>query len=139
MARAPLNLLLSLRQREADRRRQDLAACVAAESQVAEVVRSLDAAMARDREHQDASEDHLPFRDIFLAARQHLREKRRRAAVALADAEAKSQEARRQLADARLAAEAVERLIAERVLLARAKADRLAQHELDDITRVRLK
>ncbi len=139
MAREPLKLLLSVRNREADRRRQDLAQCLLAEAEAAETIRSIEAAMARDREYQESRADSCQFRDIFLAARQHLRSQRQRAAAALANAETRSETARGQLAEARLAAEAVDRLIAETTLLARVKADRLAQHELDDIARAKRK
>nr|WP_294520009.1 hypothetical protein [uncultured Rhodopila sp.] len=137
MPRDPLAVLLTLRRREVDRRRQDLATCTAAETEAAAAVRSIDAAIARDRDAGESFPDHVRFRDVFLATRQHLQADRQRAMGALAEAEARSEAARGQLAAARLAAEAVDRLIAERAAAARAEADRRAQHELDDVARVR--
>jgi|SRR5271166_3016040 len=137
MARDPLTVLMAVRQRWVDQQRQALAACLTAESAAADRIRSIDAAMARDRDLTDQFPDHLKFRDIFLATRHHLLAERRTASAALAEAGSRSEEARRTLATARLAAEAVERLIAERRLAARAEADRRSQHELEDVARVR--
>jgi hypothetical protein len=81
----------------------------------------------------------MQFRDIFLAARQHLRAARQSAMAGVAQAEALSAVSRARLAEARLAAEAVDRLIAERTASARGEADRRAQHELDDVARSRRK
>ena len=113
MPRDPLKVLLSLRQREVDRRRQDLADCLGAETEAAETVRSIDAAIAQDRDSEGGLADRMQFRDIFLAARQHLHAERQRAMAAVAEAEALSAASRARLAQARLAAEAVDRLIAE--------------------------
>ena len=136
MARDPLIVLLAVRRRSVDHQRQALAACLVAEAAAADRIRSLDEAMARDRDLTDESPDHLQFRDIFLATRRHLLAEGRTAFAALAEAGSHSAEARGHFATARLAAEAVERLIAERRLAARAEADRRSQHELDDIARV---
>jgi hypothetical protein len=135
MPRDSLNVLLLLRQQEVDRQRQELADCSAAEIRAAGTVRAIDAALARDSE--DGSADGLLFRDIVLATRQHLRAQRQHAVAALAEAEARSDDARGRLAAARLAAEAVDRLILER--RAAARAERRAQHALDDIARSRRK
>jgi len=139
MPRDALSVLLDLRRREVDRRRQDLADCMAAETEAAGTVRSIDAAIARDRDSGAGSADSMLFRDIFLAARRHLRAERQRAIAVLAEAEARSEAARERLAAARLAAEAVDRLILERTAAARANADRRAQHEMDDVARRRRK
>jgi flagellar biosynthesis chaperone FliJ len=139
MPRDALEVLRELRRRDVDRRRRELADCTAAETEAAGRVRSIDAAMARDRDSENGLADRMRFRDIFLATRQHLRSERQRAVAALAEAEARSEAARGQLAAARQAAEAVDRLILERTAAARAKADRRAQHELDDIARLRRK
>jgi hypothetical protein len=130
---------LALRRREADRQRQDLADCMAAETEAAGTLRSIDAAIARDRNSGESFPDYMQFRDIFLATREHLRAARHRAVAVLAEAEARSEAARRRLAEARLAAEAVDRLIAERAAASRAEADRRAQHELEDAARLRRK
>jgi flagellar biosynthesis chaperone FliJ len=135
MARDPLAVLLVLRQRFVDQQRQALAACLVAETAAGNTVRLLDAAMERDRDVADGVPEHLQFRDIFIATRQHLRGQRETAVTCLAGARNRSDQARENLAGARLAAEAVERLIKERTLAARAEADRRAQHELDDIAR----
>jgi flagellar biosynthesis chaperone FliJ len=95
----------------------------------------LDAAVVRDQALAETMTDPLPFRDIFIATRQHLRAEQQVSRVALAGAERQTDEARGRLAGARLAAEAVERLIAEHAAAARAEADRRAQHVLDDIAR----
>nr|WP_294547117.1 hypothetical protein [uncultured Rhodopila sp.] len=133
MPRDALKALHELRRREVDRQRLELADCRAVETEAAGTVRSIDAAIARDRDSDAALADPMLFRDIFLATRQHLWAERQRAVVALAEAEARSEAARGRLAAARLAAETVDRLILERTAAARAEADRRAQHELDDV------
>jgi flagellar biosynthesis chaperone FliJ len=135
MARDPLNVLRQLRRHAVDWRRQALADCMAGEADAASTIAALDQAVRRDAETAATFPDHQHFRDIFLAARQHLTAQRQRAEAALADAKARSELARGHLAAARLDAEAVERLIEERTLAAGAAADRRAQHELDDIAR----
>nr|WP_294512959.1 hypothetical protein [uncultured Rhodopila sp.] len=139
MPRDPLKVLLALRRREVDRQRQDLADRTAAEMQASATVRSIHAAIAQDRDGAESFPDHLQFRDLFLATRQHLQDNRQRAEAALAEAEARSETVCRRLAESRLAAEAVDRLIAERAAATRAEADRRAQHELDDAARLRRK
>jgi flagellar export protein FliJ len=135
MPRDPLNVLLAVRQRTIDQRRQALADCVMRQADAAAAVAALDAAILRDAEAAATIPDLQHFRDIFIATRQHLTSQRQRGAGALAEADARSEQARRSLAAARLDAEAVERLISERALLARTEAERRAQHELDDIAR----
>jgi flagellar biosynthesis chaperone FliJ len=135
MARDRLRTLSVVRQHAVDQQRQSLAACLREEAAVEDRIQVLDGAVRRDQALAEASPDRLLFYDIFMATRQHLRAEQQVTRTALADAGRQADEARIRLASARLAAEAVERLIAERTSIARAEADRRAQHVLDDIAR----
>jgi hypothetical protein len=137
MPREPMQVLLSIRRRAVEQARYALAACLTAESAIADKIRSLDAAMQKDHQATETWQDAHQFVELSAARREVSRAERQAAAADLAAAAERSAEVRSLVAAARTAAEAVEQLIAEREAAQRAEADRREQHVLDDIARRR--
>lgn len=137
MARDPLNVLLTVRQRTVDQSRQALATCLKAETAAVAAIRAMDAAVERERAAADRdAEDHrdTEMRSVWM---ERIRAQRVAAVANLAAAERQTAAARAVLSAARSAAQAVQRTIAERAVLALAEAEKRAQHALDDISRSR--
>jgi flagellar biosynthesis chaperone FliJ len=130
-----LRILLSVRRRSVEQARYALGACLTAEAAVADKIKALDEAMARDREASRAWQDHrqlLEMAAIRLAAMQI---ERHGVLADLTVAEGCSARARGVVAAERGAAEAVEQLIQERQTAFQAEENRREQHVLDDIAR----
>jgi flagellar biosynthesis chaperone FliJ len=137
MADDPIRLLQALRRRSVEEARQALGTCLAAEAQLAETIREIDAQSEIDlAANQDVNEAHR-FLEMF-ARRLRVREaERKAAAAALTAAQTRSDEARLFVVAARTAAEALDALIAEKAAAMQANTDRREQHALDDIARNR--
>lgn len=135
MARDPLGVLLTVRQRAVDQSRQALATCLAAETAAMAAIRSIDGAIEREREAADRRPDDHRGTEMLSAWLGRMRDQRRGAVAALAAAEGQTAAARAVLSAARASAQAVQRTIAERAALAHAEAAKREQHTLDDISR----
>ncbi len=137
MARDPLRILLGIRQRTVDEARRALAACIQAESDIADRIRSHDESIQRDSEVSAAWAESHRFHEMSALRLAALRTARRRMEADLAAAEARSATAREAVVAARSAAEAVEQLINERAAAATEEANKQEQHASDDIARTR--
>jgi flagellar export protein FliJ len=135
MARDPLRILLSMRQRAVDQARHALAARLAAEAEVADRLRSLDGSVWRDRRAGLAWPGAHQFLEMFASRQEAIQAERQTIAADLAVAGGQAAEARDIVAAARTAAEAVADLIGERDAAGRAEASKREQHVLDDIAR----
>jgi flagellar biosynthesis chaperone FliJ len=138
MARDKLRVLLSMRRRSVEQARYTLGACLAAESEAAEKIRTLDDTARRDRETGAVWQDSHRFLEISTSRQDIVRAQRRIIMADLTAAETCSEDARAVVATARSAAEAVEQIISERTAASRTEAIRREQHVLDDITRTRI-
>jgi flagellar export protein FliJ len=137
MARDPLRILLSMRQRSIEQARYALGACLAAEGQAADRLRALDEMVRRDRETARSWQESHQFVEMSAARLDAMLAQRRTLLAELVMAEARSAEARAVVVAARTAAEAVEQLMAERAAANQAETARREQHVMDDITRGR--
>jgi flagellar export protein FliJ len=138
MARDPLRILLSMRQRSVEQARYALGACLAAETQAADRLRALDEMVRRDRETARSWQESHQFVEMSAARLEAMLAERRSLLTELAMAEARSAQARAVVVAARTAAEAVEQLMGERTAANQAEAAKREQHVMDDITRGRL-
>ncbi|WP_158932381.1 hypothetical protein [Acidisphaera sp. S103] len=135
MVRDPLKILLSVRRRSVEQARYALGACLAAEAAIADRIRSLDGAAARDRQTGRAWQDSHQFMEMTAIHLATLQAERRSILADLAVAEDRSGQARGVVAAERAAAEAVDQLMQERQAAVQAEANRREQHVLDDIAR----
>ena len=138
MARDKLGILLSMRRRSVEQARYALGACLAAENEVADKIRTLDDTARRDRTTGAEWQDAHRYGEMLAIRQDVTRAERGKFLADLTSAEAESGDARGIVSNARTAAEAVEQLIAERAAVCRAEALRREQHVLDDIARTRL-
>lgn len=138
MARDPLRILLSMRRRSVEQARYALGACLAAEAEIADKIKSLDDATRRDRETGAAWQDSHLFLEMSASRLETSQAERRTILSDLTEADTRSGEARRVVSAARAAAEVVDQLIGERSVVSQADAARREQHVLDDISRARV-
>ncbi len=137
MARDPLGVLLTVRQRTVDQARQALAICLKVETAAIEAIRAIDSAIGQEQAVADRFPEHHRGTDVVAAWLGRVRAERAQAVAKLAAAEIQSATARAVLVAARSAAQAVQRTIAERAIVARGEAEKRDQHVLDDIARAR--
>jgi hypothetical protein len=137
MAGDPLAALLTMRRRSVEHARYALAACLAAEVEIADRITALDQSARRDRETGGAWHEAHQFLEMSANRLAAARAERRMIALDLAAATARSAEARAVVTAARTAAEAVEQLISERAAANAIEAARREQHAMDDIARAR--
>ena len=129
MTQDPLESLLRLRRLAVDEARRGLADCLRAESQAAEALAALEAAIERET---DVAAD-LSAGDAEVEAfAAWLRRMRPKQQAAEAQAEAATAQGRAILAAARAAVSAVEDMLAEHTAERKAEAQRQAQHEIDE-------
>ena len=138
MARDPLRILLSMRQRSVETARYALGACLAVETRAADRISALDAMVRRDRETTRLWQESHQFVEMSAARLEAMLVERRTLLADLAMAEVRSAQARAVVAAVRTAAEAVEQLMGERTAANQAETAKREQHVLDDITRGRL-
>jgi flagellar export protein FliJ len=137
MARDPLKVLLTVRQRSVEQARQALGSCLAEEAAATDRIKSLDETTRRNRAATSAAVDLQLFKDMFAIQRNVLQADRHAATLALTAAEQRSAEARAVMVEARTAAESVQRLLDERAARRDAEISRQEQHALDDMARPR--
>ena len=137
MARDPVRVLQTLRQRSIEQARFILATCLKAEADAVDRIDALDAAAERDRNAHQVVENAYLYQEMFSRRIQANRSERQGADSILLALQARSAEARAALAAARTAAEAVDTLIADRTAAEQAEADRREQHVMDDMARRR--
>jgi hypothetical protein len=135
MARDPLLVLRTLRQRAVEQARQGLAACLKAEAEAAAKLEALDEAMRRDLQAGREMPDGHQFLQVFANRRGAFRAHRIDAAAGLAAAQTLAAQARLLVVKERTDAEAVEQLITEQKAAHWDDAERKAQHEMDDVAR----
>jgi flagellar export protein FliJ len=138
MARDPLRILLAVRQRSVEQARSALGACLKAEAEVSEGIRSLEDAARRDRATSAAWPEAHQFHEMAAVRLEVARAERLNAAATLQAAASQTEAARGVVTEARTAAEAVEQLIDERKAANQAGIAAREQHALDDIARARL-
>jgi hypothetical protein len=135
MARDPLVVLRAMRHRAVEQARQGLAACLKIETEAAAKVEALTEAVRRDLQAAGEMPDAYRFLQVFANRRGAIRTQRSAAVAALATAQTGVSEARAFVVTERTQADAVEQLIAEQRAARLDKAERQAQHEMDDIAR----
>jgi len=138
MARDKLQVLLSLRRRSVEQARYALAACLAAESEAADRIRTLDDTVRRDRETGAGWQDAHQFVEMSVIRQDDTRADRGMMLADLMSAEAASARARGAISHARADVETVAHLSVERAAVCRDEALGREQHVLDDIARTRL-
>ena len=132
MTQDPLESLLRLRRLAVDEARRGLADCLRAESQAAEALAALEAAIERETDvAADLSAGDAEV-EAFAAWLRRMRPKQQAAHAAEAQAEAATAQGRAILAAARAAVSAVEDMLAEHTAERKAEAQRQAQHEIDE-------
>jgi flagellar biosynthesis chaperone FliJ len=137
MARDPLSILRTVRQRAVEQARQALAVCLRAETEASGAVNALVEAAERDREVALGLGAGHEFLDMFANRLEALRVQQIAAAAALQSAQDSVSEALALVVAARTQAEALEQLAAQRKAAEDAELERKAQHVLDDIARGR--
>ena len=132
MTQDPLESLLRLRRLAVDEARRGLADCLRAESQAAEALAALEAAI--ERETDVAADLNAGDAEVeaFAAWLRRMRPKQQAAHAAEAEAEAATAQGRAILAAARAAVSAVEDMLAEHTAERKAEAQRQAQREIDE-------
>jgi len=132
MTQDPLESLLRLRRLAVDEARRGLADCLRAESQAAEALAALEAAIERETDvAADLSAGDAEV-EAFAAWLRRMRPKQQAAHAAEAEAEAATAQGRAILAAARAAVSAVEDMLAEHTAERKAEAQRQAQREIDE-------
>jgi flagellar biosynthesis chaperone FliJ len=135
MARNPLMILRTVRQREVEQARQALAVCLQAEAEATATVDALSEAAKLDRSASERLTDAFGFLQMFANRLDSLRTQQIAAELSLTTAQTRVSEARSVVAAARTRAEVLEQLVAERNAARAAELERQAQHVMDDIAR----
>jgi len=137
MAREPMDVLLTIRQRSVDQARQALAVRLQAETLASAAAGAIDDAILQERRAADRGPRDQQGVEMLAAWLQRMRPRRAAAHHMLSTAAAQTAAARAELAAARSAARAVERLLEERAAAAQVEAEKREQHALDDVARTR--
>ena len=133
----PLRALLRLRRMAADEARRDLAERLRIESDAAAVVAEIEAAIQRENEFATSLASGDADVETFVAWLRRMQPRQQAARAAEEEAAAATLHARVVLAAARAAVKAAEEMLEQRMAAERAKAERKAQAELDEIAQRR--
>ncbi len=132
MKHDPLESLLRLREVAADEARRHLADCLRLESEAAEAVAAIEAAIKRETEAATSLAAGDTEVEAFAAWLRRTRPKQQAARATKEAAEAATAEARAVLGAARAAVRAVELMLENKAQAARAEAERKVQGQIDE-------
>jgi flagellar export protein FliJ len=137
MTRDPLETLLRLRRLAVDQARRGLADCLCVESEAAQAVAEIEAAIGHETDVATnlASDD--ADVEAFAAWLRRIRPKQHAAHAAEAQAEVATAQGRAVLAAARAAVRAAEQMLEEYEAAAREGAEHKAQREIDEVAQRR--
>jgi flagellar export protein FliJ len=137
MTRDPLETLLRLRRLAVDQARRGLADCLRVESEAAQAVAKIEAAIGHETDVATnlASDD--ADVEAFAAWLRRIRPKQHAAQAAEAQAEAATGQERAVLAAARAAVRAAEQMLEEHEAAIREKAEHQAQGNIDEVAQWR--